>query len=307
MAPTTNKTTQLQRKAMLVTLHVKGWHGRVKDDTASRSVTEDAGAADGAAVVIKKLVDASYLKPIAELAQQARRTHYDYTMPWDDTGRRLLPVDVLPKYRTSMLALFAQRDTAKDKFLKAWDEAVKRAKTDLGTLYAEADYPSLERLKERIVHDFKIDSVPDASHFIADVGAAEAKRIQRDIELATQARIATAVQSLWHRIGEAVERVSLRLEPTEDNDKARTIRGSMIESLREMVDTVKSLNVTNDRTLNAICTKIEKAVKDVSVDQLREKSKAFDPKKRDNLKATMDGLKAKYVGYFGKGDETAKS
>ena len=87
-----NEAPTLASSAMLVEVNISNWTGRKKDRKASKDVTLDNNAESGVANVHKKLLgNCAELDPEHKLTGNIRNIHYNMTMPWSDTGLRLLP------------------------------------------------------------------------------------------------------------------------------------------------------------------------------------------------------------------------
>ena len=79
---------------------------------------------------------------------------------------------------------------------------------------------------------------------------------KRDIERQIEERLHDAVGDLYRRLGEAVERVSERLQEDEDG-KPLVFRNSMIENIRDLVDVVPRLNIFGDDRLALLCQDVK--------------------------------------------------
>ena len=88
---------------MLVELQISQWTGRKKDKRASATVTTQNYADKGTAAVNKKLLGhCEELDAIHKFTANARNIHYSMTMPWSDTGMRLLPTAQYFAYHKQM-------------------------------------------------------------------------------------------------------------------------------------------------------------------------------------------------------------
>ena len=89
--PSVPNTPSISSSATLVELGISKWTGRKLDKKASADVASANYAKSGVANVHKKLLgDCAELKAIDTLVGEARTAHYSMTMPWSDTGLRLL-------------------------------------------------------------------------------------------------------------------------------------------------------------------------------------------------------------------------
>ena len=142
--------------------------------------------------------------------------------------------------------------------------------------------------------------MPDSGHFLADLGNGESERVRRDIEQHVRERLNGALDDLYRRLGEAVGHVCERL--TEDeNGKPKVFRDSLIENLRELVDTVPRLNLFGDKHLESLCRELQDRIARVEPDVLRPTaaSAKFDPALRRRVKRDAEELAAHFAGDFG--------
>ena len=93
--------------AMLVELSISVWTGIKKDKRASQDVEAQNGADTGVAKVSKKLLgDCAELKAVQDFTANVRTgIHYAMTMPWSNSGLRLLPTVKYFDYTKTMTAL----------------------------------------------------------------------------------------------------------------------------------------------------------------------------------------------------------
>ena len=98
------------------------------------------------------------------------------------------------------------------RFIEDYDDYVDQARLDLGKLFRIEDYPSKEALQGKFAIRYRITPVPDAEHFIAKLACDDTDRVKRDIERHIEEQLHDAVGDLYRRLGEAVERVSDRLQ-----------------------------------------------------------------------------------------------
>ena len=156
------------------------------------------------------------------------------------------------------------------------------------------------RAPRTIAAHYRIVPVPDSGHFLADLGNGESERVRRDIEQHVRERLNGALDDLYRRLGEAVGHVCERL--TEDeNGKPKVFRDSLIENLRELVDTVPRLNLFGDKHLESLCRELQDRIARVEPDVLRPTaaSAKFDPALRRRVKRDAEELAAHFAGYFG--------
>ena len=285
----------LTHDAMLVGLRISAWSGRLYDREASTHVAASHDAATSAGRYNKRLLPKAALAPLAAVLGEARAAHYANTLPWDDQGARLLTVANHERYTGLLEGLRERMVRERARFIDDWEDNVERARLDLGRLFRIEDYPARETLRDRFSIRWRIMPVPDAEHFMAELAGGDAERVKRDIERQIEERLHDAVGDLYRRLGEAVERVSERLQ--EDDGKPLVFRDSMIGNIRDLVDVVPRLNIFGDDELARLCEDVKERIANVDPGVLRP-SRSFDPVIRARVKRDADALAEKFAGYF---------
>ena len=282
--------------AMLVSLRITAWSGRLYDRQASNHVAVHHDAAASAGRYNKRLLLKAAFAALTATMSATRTAHYENSLPWDDQGSRLLTVANYERY-TELMDGFRERMVRKRaRFVEDYDANIDQARLDLGKLFRIEDYPSKEALQGRFAIRYRIAAVQDAEQFMAKLATDDIDRVKRDIESHIEERLHDAVADLYRRLGEAVERVSERLQE-DDNGKPLVFRDSMIENIRDLVDVVPRLNIFGDDALARLCEQVKDRIAGVDPDTLRP-SRTFDPGARARVKRDADALMEQFAGYF---------
>ena len=242
----------LTHDAMLVSLRINSWSGRLYDRQASQQVAVHNDADTNAGRYNKRLLPKQAFAALAATMSNARTSHYANTLPWDDQGGRLLTVANYERYTAALDTLIERVVCERARFIEDYDDYVDQARLDLGRLFRLEDYPSTEALQGKFAIRYRIVPVPDARHFMADLAQGETESVRQDIEQHVRTRLNDAQRDLYKRLGEAVERVGERLREDE-NGKPLVFRDSLIENIRELVDVVPRLNIFADDDLAMLC------------------------------------------------------
>jgi len=240
----------LTRDAMLVSLRISAWSGRLYDREASDHVAAHHDASSSAGRYNKRLLPKAALAALNATMNETRIQHYAQSLPWDDKGSRLLTVDNYEHYTGIMDGLRERLVRQRARFIEDFDDYVEQARIELGKLFRIEDYPSKDQLRDRFSIRYRITPVPDADHFIARLASDDTERVKRDIESHIEEQLHDAVGDLYRRLAEAVERVSERLTE-DDNGKPLVFRDTMISNIRDLVDVVPRLNIFGDHRLAA--------------------------------------------------------
>lgn len=292
----TDDQTPLSDRAVLVRLAIGNWNERAVDNEITRQVNEGNNASMDAGRYVKRLFPKQVTLEVRNLGHQARQAHNGLTMPWDDHGTRILPIQAYSRYNEQIDRIIDQRIDARNRLVRDYDAHLREARKFRGDLFRDADYPEPEELARAITMEKEFMPVPEGRHLIAHLPESERRRIQREIEQRISERISNAVHDLYRRLHAIVSQASDRMAPDEDG-RDKTFRNTLIAKLKEMPDTVRVLNITNDPELDRMCRILSEAVHDVQPDQIRSNTKEFDPDKRARLKSTIQDMEILLAGY----------
>lgn len=289
-------TSLLAENALLVILNVHSWTAEVTDLSATRELAYNAEANQDYTRVTKKLLDKASMDAVRTTSKVVRAEHNRLTLPYDDSNYRILPVKAYDLYRDTINAKIEDLITARNTLLDNYQRYIDQHRPELGKLFNIADYPTTDVLAEKISASYRFMQIADTSHFVADLADSERQTIIEKIEQNHQAQLRIAVASLYDQIQDVTARVSSRLVDDEEGN-ALPFRKQRLLDLQNLVETLPLLNITEDPFLTETHRKLQRAIRDVHVDELRPKNKSFDPAKRQTLKQTVDDLAERFAGY----------
>ena len=98
-----NNTISIASSAMLVELSISGWTARKLDKKVSAEIDVAKGTQTQAGNYNKNLLAGTgFLDSITKYAANARAWHISQTLPWSDSGVRLLPVSNFIAYKEQL-------------------------------------------------------------------------------------------------------------------------------------------------------------------------------------------------------------
>lgn len=282
----TDNIPSLSSSAMLVELSISSWTGRKKDKAASKKVTDENGADAAVASVNKTLLsDCEQLINIKKFIGEARNhAHYRLTLPWSDTGLRLLPTEMFFDYQGEMTHYEALMMAEVDSLIDDFEYQKQKASARLGTLFNEDDYPTAESLRDKFSFRVNYMPLPDAGDFRLDIGNEAMQEIKDKYEDMYTSKIEEAMQDIWYRVHKALSAMSSRLGYN-DNGKPLIFRDSLVDNALDMLDILKKCNVTKDSQMQIMADKLEDTLRGVTPEGLRE-----DSAYRDDTKKSIDEL-----------------
>lgn len=250
--------------AMLVELRISTWTARKQDKRVSKAVSQANQMTDDAGSYYKSLVKSPELSEVNRLVSAARAEHYLWTLPWLDSGPRVLPASAFFDYTQAMADYRNQYDAAVTAFLAIYPEAKESARLFLGSAYNEADYPSVEAVADKFAYRTSFSPLPMGRDFRCDIGAAEATKIQEQINRDSTQAMEAAVASLYSRMAEVVQPLVERLGKADN-----VFRDTLVENVRDLVAVLPKLNVTDNPEIEAMTKRLRRSLCTVEPDQLR--------------------------------------
>jgi len=266
----TNNIPSIGSSAMLVELSISTWTGRKLDKRASADVTAQNHADTGMANVHKKLLgNCDELTAVQKFTANVRNLHYGMTMPWSDTGLRLLPTAQYFKYHQAMTEVQNEYERMVQTFLDAYDWAITQSQARLGDLFNPADYPSTDSIASKFSFRFSYIPLPDAGDFRIDVGNEGNDMVREHYQSYYADQLNTAMQDVWQRVYKSLTKMSERLDYA-DHEQKKVFRDTLVSNVLDMVELLNVCNVTNDSQMSALAMKLDDALRGVTPDALRE-------------------------------------
>ena len=282
----------LSGAAMLVELSIGTWTGRKLDKRASNDVTSQNNAAKGVANVSKKLLgDCAELDAVQKFTANARNVHYACTMPWSDTGLRLLPTKQYFKYHSEMTALQSEFERLTTVFLDAYDWEIQNAQLKLGALFNPDEYPTRDKLEPRFRFRMNYMPLPSAGDFRVDIESEAQQALASQYESYYTTQFQQAMNDVWQRAYEAITKMSERLDYAGTEDK-KVFRDTLVSNVKDMSALLEVCNVTNDPVMEDARRRLDQALMGVTPEALREDAylRAQTKRQVDEVKKIIDTL-----------------
>ncbi len=266
---------------MLAELSISVWTGRRKDKRASDDVTTQSQAHKGVASVNKKLLgDCAELVSIQKFASNVRTVHYASTMPWSDTGMRLLPTAQYFKYHEQMTQLQTEFDRLVQTFLDAYDWEVMQAQTKLGSLFIRDEYPTLGTLREKFGFRLNYIPVPDAGDWRVDMGNETQNALRDQYQKFYSEQMDRAMRDVWQRLHDELQRFIKQLDVDASGRKGKIYQSTM-DHVVHLIDMMDATNFTNDPSLQLAQARLRQTLGGLTPADLRSSDAFRAATKRD--------------------------
>tara|TARA_Y100001937_G_scaffold115967_1_gene167367 strand:+ start:1454 stop:2329 length:876 start_codon:yes stop_codon:yes gene_type:complete len=284
----------LENVAMLVRLNITRFGGEKIDTIASEDICKKNNAESDSGKFIKKLFkDNQALKDTKKIASKARHVSDSMTLPYM-TGQKLLAVGMYEKHGQALADLKQDFEMARDVFISDIKKDQERQKIKLGSLYNESDYPNVEDIRDKFTFTVQYETIADCQKFDT-MGLG--KLINDAVEIQNK-RIDNAVMDMFKRIekylGNFAERTKNYKPKTEKSRVQNEFRDTLISNLRELVENLPVMNITNNPKINELCDDIKGLIKGLDLETLRG-----DEDVRKDVSKKADDILAKMGGYCG--------
>ena len=298
--------SSIAEKAMLVNLQIKTWGATKEDQDLSRETARNHGSDEKFLKTVKKLLDSkrcpTYAK-LKSLTSAARDLFYEYTLPWNDGGIRILPSAQYMEFTSKLATIRNEFESAVPAFIDAYPNLKAEASFEMNGLFKDDDWPEAAKLAKKFAIRAKFMPLADASDFRTDLGAAEEALLKQQWEADMHKLLNRALADVFRRLRECVKDMTDRVgafETTPDGKSVKSFRDSAVDNLRELVASVPKLNVTNEPLLTEITDSIRQLLCTHDAQVLRD-NYVVRNEVVANAKQVQDVL-ANVESYFG-GDE----
>ena len=279
--------------AMLVEFNASQWTARKLDKGATDEIVHTKNAQDkGAARVNKNLLAGrKELEVINKHVGVVRTFVYNNTLPWSDSGIRLLPSIRFMEFNQRMQEFEDEFSKLVADFVDVYPTLITAQAMALGDMFNRDDFPSPNDVAHRF--DFRLNymPVPTAGDFRIDVGNDAEKELKAKLSKLADERIDHAMRDVKQRLKEHLDRMSDRLGSDVINKeiKTRKFHDSLLDTAHELCDLVKALNITNDQDLEGARKALSEALLGVDLKELRTNMPV-----RNDVKASVDAIRSKF-------------
>ncbi len=257
--------------AMLVELSIGVWTGKKKDKAASDDVTRLNNAQKGVASVSKRLLgDCAELDAIQKFAANVRTLHYSATMPWSDSGLRLLPTSQYFKYQKQVTALRDEFARLVEVFLRAYAWEITQAQAKLGDLFIVSEYPNEDELRKKFRFNMTYIPLPEAGDWRVDMEREAQDALREQYQAAFTAQLKGAMDDIWQRLHTTLSTLSRQLSDQTEDGKTPKIYASVFDRANEIIDMMETCNITNDMNMQLMQKRLKLAFRGVTVENVKD-------------------------------------
>jgi len=275
--------------AMLVELGISVWTARKKDRGATSDLLLSKHATKAAGAFNKNLLaDCEELAAIQKFAGNVRSMHYAMTIPWSDSGLRLLPTAKYFDYQKQMTQMQAEFDRLVENFIQVYDMEVAQVHAKLGDLFNRDEYPTTDAVRVKFGFRISYIPVPEAGDWRVEIESEAQEQLRSQYEEFHKAQMQKAMGDLWTRLHDHLTRFVNQLEVDSDGKKGKVF-DSTIENVRQMADLLGACNFDNDPMLELAQKKLVTSLAGVCKDDI-VKNDGFRADLKRDMQAAIASL-----------------
>ena len=279
--------------AMLVEFNASVWTARKLDRSTTDEVVahKNATAKDAARVNKHLLAGRTELDVITQAVGRARAYVYDHTLPWSDSGLRLLPTKNFMAFTERMNEFNEEIEALVKSFVTIYPTLITAQAMALGDMFRRDDYPTANEIMTKFAFRVNYMPVPVAGDFRVDVGNEAQAELKQKLDELAEERINNAMRDIRERLSAHLKRMSDRLttDYVQGEAKQRRFHDSLVDGALELCDLTKALNVVGDTALEDARKELEGLLVGVTAQELR-KNEAV----RQDTKKAVDAILDKF-------------
>ena len=279
--------------AMLVELSVSQWTARKLDRSVSDELVATKHAQDKGAARVNKhlLAGRSELEVISKFVTQTRDIVYDNTLPWSDSGIRLLPSAKFMEFNTKLQQAEDKFYGLVNEFVQVYPSLITAQAMALGTMFNRNDYPHPDDIEHRFRFNVNYMPVPSSGDFRVDIGNDAQEELRKKLASLADERVEHAMKDIKLRLVEHLKRMSDRLsvDYVAGEVKPRVFKDTLLDGAHDLCDMADALNIINDPQLDQARKALKQAINGVDVGDLRK-----DIATRTDVKAQVDDVLSKF-------------
>ena len=290
----------LASSGMLVALEVSVWSATKQDKAISNEVTTAKNADKSAGRYTKNLL-ADH--PKHKALMNYRQTMYNWmkrmTYSWN-SAQFYLPTAELPKFMQEYNAHDTEFNRTLDDFILSYDSIVSDMAFKQGDMFNRNDYPNAAQVRNKCgmhlyvndvpMNDFRVGIAQDLADDLFNTYSRQTETIIDNIVSQQAERFIEVMTSISHCCGH--DEVGV-YEHGDAKLKRRKIYDTTLNKARDMCESFKNFNLTNNDQLEQARAKLERTLDGITAQDLRESDAV-----RHIVKAGVDDVLDKF-GSFG--------
>lgn len=243
---------KLQENSILTRIHISVFNPVRKDEKITKDVIGRNHSSHNSGQWKKNIINPDHLAGIVRQSSATRRAHDEKTLPWQDSGVRILPAKLYLEWQEEINDHKSKFDRMVSDFIYNWDTYVEEAKQNLNGMFRDRDYPTKSELERKFGIKASIFNIPDSSDFRVKMMDANGEEIKARIDTSIKEAESNIKKELFVKVLEPVKRMAEKLK----NEKG-IFRNTLVENLREVVEIFPKMNIVGDPVLEGFVEELK--------------------------------------------------
>ena len=282
----------LASSAVVVHVEVNVWTATRQDKQISNEVTTAKRASADAGKFTQNLLANS---PEHKALLNYRQTVYNWlqrcTFDWSGAAR-LLPTVRIEQFMAELTQHKTAFQKLLDDFIVKYPSIVSDAAFKQGDMFDRSAYPDADDVRQKFRIKEFISAVPE-NDFRNSIATELANDLAQHYQRQTERIVDEVMSDAAERLIVIAERISSACSEPEASDDGKVRRKKIYENTinnaRDICDVLKNFNLTDNDELEAARSQLEGALRDVTLDALRESSYI-----RGKVKDSVDDMLSKF-------------
>jgi hypothetical protein len=283
----------ISSSAVMCDLSISVWTARKLDKKVSEEVDTMKGTTVRAGNYSKNLLAGSAsLDNIVKHASSTRLWNIQQTLPWSDTGTRLLPTRNFMGHKTGINDRRNEFNALCDTFYADYPNLVTSAVARLGAMCDLSEYPPVDVVRTKFRFALEYSPIAEAGDFRIDAENGMKEELMQQHADNLKAKEEAAMGDLWKQLHGVLLHMSGSLADvkTESGDVThRRFRSTLIDNALSQCSLLTKLNITNDPHLEMARQELERTLSGVHVETVRDSADA-----RNTVKSKVDAIIEKF-------------
>jgi len=180
-----------------------------------------------------------------------------------------------------------------EKFIIAYPQIISDAAFKQGDMFNRSEYPDTQEVRSKFRIKLHVSQVPASDFRTGGIATAIADDLKQHYERQTKDIIDAVMDDATNRLIEIAERLqNACTEANADDDgkvRRKKIYDSTFTQAKEICETIRNFNLTNNTLLDAAVDQLANTLRDVTVEELRESSYT-----RSEIRENLDDMLSKF-------------
>jgi hypothetical protein len=278
--------------ALLIKLTQGTLRKSCRDKQEEQEVQQKKGCTTDRYRVSKKILECSHVDAISQADSAFRKEYYKLSLPWDDSGYRLISgqhyITLLDTERQYKIT----RDNLISELKKEYPNLLSAEQLALGTAFNVDDYPDMAALDSVFTTEIHMMPLPTGKDLRISLQQDQQVTLERQWADMARNKVAAAETILCDRVLTVLDKITERIDAKASGSK-NPLHNSVLDNAKEIAELIPGLNINGNSRLEAVANKIKTRILMFSPKELKNSPIAREIAKAEtaNIKLEMEKIK----------------